>query len=149
LQSNKAGKVVGACALIESVGSLTLLELIGKKAQKLEIVQNVLIEVNIGNEPNKSGVLPEQTAEILGAASEIRGVNILGLMAIPPILEEFGGNSHYFDAMFKLFVDMSGKKYDNVSMRLLSMGMSDSFAEAIRAGANMVRIGSAIFGTRF
>ena len=149
LQSNKVGKVVGVCGLIESVDSEPLLESIGKKAQALGICQNVLIEVNIGSEPNKSGILPEKTAEILDFASKIKGISVLGLMAIPPVSGGFGGNSHYFDAMFKLFVDMSGKKYDNISMRLLSMGMSDSFAEAIRAGANMVRIGSAIFGARY
>jgi hypothetical protein len=69
-------------------------------------------------------------------------------MAIPPNYEEFDRNCYYFDAMLKLFVDMSGKKYDNVSMRFLSMGMSDSYVEAIRCGSNMVRIGSAIFGGR-
>ena len=148
LQSNKVGKVVGVCDLIESVGSKALLELIGKKAVSLGIVQDILIEVNIGREPQKSGVLPEQMPEILETASRTPGINLLGLMAIPPINEKNDRNCYYFDLIYKLFIDMGGKKYDNVSMRFLSMGMSDSFAEAIWAGSNMVRIGSAIFGSR-
>ena len=148
LQSNKVSKVVGICDLIESVSSKNLLESIGKKAVSLGIVQNVLIEVNIGREPQKAGVLPELTGEILDYASQINGIMVLGLMAIPPLFEERERNCYYFDIMFKLFVDMSAKKYDNVSVRLLSMGMSDSYIDAIRAGSNMVRIGSALFGQR-
>ena len=148
LQSNKAGKIVGVCNLIESVGSLALVELIGKKAAGLGIVQDVLIEINIGREPQKSGVLPEQAEELLAAASQTPGINILGLMTIPPMNGKNDKNCNYFDLIYKLFVDMSEKKYDNVSMQFLSMGMSDSFEEAIRAGSNMVRVGTAIFGTR-
>ena len=148
LQSNKVGRVVGLCDLIESVGSPALLELIGKKADSLSIVQNVLIEVNIGSEPQKTGVLPEQTAEILELASQIAGVKVLGLMTVPPNIDKNDRNCYYFDAMYHLFVDISKKKYDNVSMRFLSMGMSDSYAEAILSGSNMVRIGTAIFGER-
>jgi len=148
LQSNKVRQIVGVCDLIESVSSKALIESIGKKAVSLEIVQNILIEVNIGREPQKSGVLPEQTEEILALASQTKGINVLGLMAIPPFFEENKENCYYFDTMFNLFVDMSKKKYDNVSVRLLSMGMSDSYVDAIRAGSNMVRIGSALFGQR-
>ena len=148
LQSNKVSKIVGVVDLIESVSSKTLLEMIGKKALSSDIVQDVLIEVNIGKEPQKSGIMPEQTEELLAYASGLEGVRVLGLMAIPPIYDENEGNCYYFDTMFKLFVDMSAKKYDNVSVRLLSMGMSDSYIDAIRAGSNMVRIGSALFGER-
>ena len=149
LQSNKAGRVVGACDLIESVGSPALIKLIGKKASSLGITQNVLIEVNIGKEPQKSGILPERLDEIMDIASQTVGVFVLGLMAVPPISDESDRNCNYFDAMYNLYVDISKKKYDNVSMTLLSMGMSDSYTEAILAGSNMVRIGSAIFGERF
>ena len=148
LQSNKVSKVVGLCDMIESVSSRALVESIGKKAVSLGIEQNVLIEVNIGREPQKSGVMPEQLEEILALASQTNGINVLGLMAIPPFFEENESNCYYFDLMFKLFIDMSAKKYDNVSVRLLSMGMSDSYVDAIRAGSNMVRIGSALFGER-
>jgi pyridoxal phosphate enzyme (YggS family) len=148
LQSNKVGKVVGVCELIESVGSETLLQIIGNKAVSLGIVQKVLIEINIGREPRKSGVLPENLTRILELSSQTEGVNVAGLMAIPPISEENEGSCYFFDAMFKLFIDISSKKYDNSSMRFLSMGMSDSYVDAIHAGANMVRVGSAIFGDR-
>ena len=148
LQSNKVSKIVGVCDLIESVSSYALVEAIGKRAQSMGIIQDVLIEVNIGREPQKSGVLPEQTEEILALASQSSGIKVLGLMAIPPFFEENDKNCYYFDIMFKLFIDMSAKKYDNVSVRLLSMGMSDSYVDAIRSGSNMVRIGSALFGER-
>ena len=148
LQSNKVRQVVGVCDLIESVGSPALIEAIGKKAVSLGIVQNVLIEVNIGREPQKSGVFPERLSDVLELAALTPGINVQGLMAIPPIYEKNEKNCYYFDAIFQLFVDMGRKKYDNVSVRFLSMGMSDSYADAIRAGSNMVRIGSAIFGER-
>jgi len=148
LQSNKVSKVVGVCDLIESVSSKALVESIGKKALSLGIVQNVLIEVNIGREPQKSGVLPEHVEEIIEFASRTEGIKVLGLMTIPPFFEDFERNCYYFDTMFKLFIDISTKKYDNISVRLLSMGMSDSYIDAIRAGSNMVRIGTAIFGER-
>ena len=148
LQSNKVSKIVGVCDMIESVSSMSLVESIGKRAVSLGIIQDVLIEINIGREPQKSGVLPEQTDEILAFASQLNGIRVLGLMAIPPIFDESKENCYYLDTMFKLFVDMSTKKYDNVSVRLLSMGMSDSYIDAIRAGSNMVRIGSALFGQR-
>ena len=148
LQRNKLSKVVGVCDLIESVDSPGLLSLIGQKAVSLGIVQDVLIEVNIGREPQKSGILPEQAGEVMELASKTGGINVLGLMAVPPIYDQNENNCYYFDAMMKLFVDMGVKKYDNVSMRFLSMGMSDSYIDAIRSGSNMVRIGSAIFGAR-
>ena len=148
LQSNKVRQVVGVCDLIESVGSSSLLEMIGKKAASLGIVQNVLLEINIGKEPQKTGIFPEQAESVLELASRTDGINVLGLMAVPPIFTENERNCYYFDAIFQLFVDISKKKYDNVSMRFLSMGMSDSYIEAILAGSNMVRIGTAIFGGR-
>ena len=148
LQSNKVPKIVGVCDLIESVSSKALLEAIGKKADSKGIRQDVLIEVNIGREPQKSGILPEQLEEILELASGTRGINVLGLMSIPPFPEGNERYCYYFDIMFKLFVDMRTKKYDNVSVRFLSMGMSESYTDAILAGSNMVRIGTAIFGER-
>jgi len=147
-QTNKVNKLVGACDLIETVSSKTLVELVGRRAVTMGIIQNVLLEINIGKEPQKSGIFPEQTEELLAFASQTQGIKVLGLMAIPPFCEENEKNCYYFDTMFQLFVDMRAKKYDNVSVRLLSMGMSDSYTDAIRAGSNMVRIGCAIFGKR-
>jgi uncharacterized pyridoxal phosphate-containing UPF0001 family protein len=104
--------------------------------------------VNIGREPGKSGVLPENLEETLEKAASTRGIFTRGLMSVPPISARNNGNLRFFDDMMKLFVDIQGKKYDNVDMRFLSMGMSDSFREAILSGANMVRVGGAIFGAR-
>jgi len=148
LQTNKVSRVVGVCDLIESVASAALVELIGKRAVSLGIEQKVLIEVNIGREPQKSGVLPERLDEILELASRTRGIIVRGLMAIPPVFEKNDRNCYYFDTMYQLFIDISQKKYDNVAMQFLSMGMSDSYTEAILAGSNMIRIGTAIFGKR-
>jgi pyridoxal phosphate enzyme (YggS family) len=148
IQTNKVSRIVGICNLVESVSSAALLTLIGKKAVSLGVEQKILLEINIGRESQKSGILPEQTGNVLEYASKIEGVNVLGLMAIPPVYNKSDKISNYFDIMYQLFIDMSNKKYDNVSMQLLSMGMSDSYTEAIQAGSNMVRIGTAIFGSR-
>ena len=148
LQKNKVRHLVGLCDMIQSVDSVNLIERIGKRAGALSLVQDILIEVNIGREEAKSGVLPEQLDSVLEAASQTDGVFMRGLMAIPPISQEPGGNRVYFDEMYQLFVDIRAKKYDNVSMQYLSMGMSGDYEEAISAGANMVRVGSSIFGNR-
>jgi pyridoxal phosphate enzyme (YggS family) len=145
LQSNKVRHVVGLCSLIESVGSVELMELINKRALMLSIKQDILIEVNIGREPTKSGIFKENLEELLIRAGLLPGVRVCGLMAIPPAQSI---NCNYFDEMYNLFVDIRAKKYDNISMNFLSMGMSDSFAAAIAAGSNMVRVGTAIFGAR-
>ena len=148
LQSNKIKNVVGACDLIESAGSLRTLELIGLRAQSLGIVQKVLIEVNIGKEINKSGVEPENLYITLENAGKIEGIAIHGLMAIPPVDTDYTNQMRYFDSMYKLFVDIRERLCNNDTMRYLSMGMSGSFVAATRSGANMVRVGSAIFGGR-
>lgn len=148
LQSNKVKYVVGAVSLIQSVDSKELVSLIGARAKKLGIVQDILIEVNIGGETSKSGVGPDKVEELLDVCAAESGVFVRGLMTIPPIATEINGNRRYFDQMYKLFVDMGMKKYDNIKMEILSMGMSADYEEAILAGANMLRIGSAIFGPR-
>ena len=148
LQKNKVRQIVGRCDLIQSVDSPELLEMIAKKADSLQITQDVLIEINIGREASKTGVLPERLEEILAAAAENRGARICGLMAIPPSRENNTEKIDYFQQMRKLFVDISEKKYDNVHMCVLSMGMSADFEEAIAAGATMVRVGTSIFGQR-
>ncbi len=148
LQSNKVRQIVGLCDLIESVDSAKLIDEIDKRAQLSGIQQDILIEVNIGREANKSGVLPENLEAILEKAATSGSVRVKGLMAIPPIGARLSQTRNYFDEMFKLFVDIRAKKYDNISMYFLSMGMSDSFTQAIEAGANMIRVGTAIFGSR-
>ncbi len=148
LQRNKVKQIVGACDIIESVDSTELIDLISKRATALEISQPIFIEVNIGREESKSGVMAEELDEIVAYASEKSGVSVQGLMTIPPISENIAEISNYFKQMYKLFVDISSKKYDNVNMRFLSMGMSDDFREAIMEGANIVRVGTNIFGER-
>lgn len=148
LQTNKVNKVVGNVALIQSVDREELLQAIEKAAAKLGIVQPILLEVNIGAEASKSGFTPEEAMVISSRMAEFPHCKLEGLMAIPPISEEPGGNSKYFAQMHQLLVDIRAKKYDNVSMACLSMGMTDDFTDAIANGSTMIRVGTAIFGAR-
>lgn len=148
LQRNKVRQVVGVADLIQSVDSEELLALIERRAEALGIVQDILLEVNIGGEAAKSGIAPEALPALLSSAAGYAHLRVRGLMAIPPICERPGGNNMYFSRMHELFVDIGTKKYDNVFMDFLSMGMSGDFEDAIACGANMVRVGSSIFGAR-
>ena len=148
LQTNKVGKVVGAVDLIQSVDRPELLAAIDKEARKKGVIQDILLEVNIGAEASKSGYTPEEAVETAAHMADFPGVHLRGLMAIPPISQNPGDNRKYFAQMANLFVDIDRKKYDNVSMVCLSMGMSDDFEDAIAEGSTMVRIGTAIFGAR-
>ena len=148
LQKNKVKFVVGNCDLIHSVNSVDLLEAIAKKAASLDIVQDVLLEINIAGETSKTGFLPEYLPQLLESAGKFPSVRVRGLMAIPPKAEKTGENRRYFAQMRELFIDIGAKKYDNVTMDFLSMGMSDDFEDAIAEGSNMIRVGSAIFGPR-
>ena len=147
LQRNKVRQIVGKVDLIQSVGSLELLDEIEKQAARLELVQDVLLEVNIGGEESKSGFAPEQVLPAAEAALERRHIRVRGLMAIPPVETVPGGNMLYFEKVRALYVDMNEKLFHN-ELEYLSMGMSGDFQEAIRAGATMVRVGTAIFGAR-
>ena len=152
LQRNKVRQVVGTAALIQSVGSRELLADIDARAQKLGLRQEILLEVNIGGEASKSGVAPEEADEIAAWAGTLPGVALRGLMTIPPLATEMVTKQEqtktFFEKMYALFVDIKHKKYDNVDMQYLSMGMSGDFEEAIACGADMVRVGTAIFGAR-
>ena len=148
LQTNKVNKVVGRAALIQSVDSTRLLDKIDAAAARLGLVQDILVEINIGEEASKSGVDADSLCPLLEAAAAREHIRLRGLMAIPPVAKTSDGNHAYFTKMHELFVDIGRKKYDNVSMDFLSMGMSGDFEDAIAAGANMVRVGSSIFGAR-
>ena len=148
LQRNKVREVVGLCELIHSVDSLPLLQEIARTAERKGVIQDVLLEINIGHEDTKSGFSPEEIGPVLAEAAKMTAVRVRGLMAIPPICEKAEDNRPFFLKMQKLFVDNCGKKYDNISMDFLSMGMSGDYTEAIRCGANMVRVGTGIFGPR-
>ena len=148
LQKNKVSKIVGEAALIQSVDSMELLCAIDRAAGQKGLVQELLLEVNIAGEASKSGFSPEDIAEALREASKLSGIKVRGLMAVPPICASGEDNLPYFERMKQLFVDNSKKKYDNVVMDFLSMGMSGDYLTAIACGANMIRLGSAIFGPR-
>ena len=147
LQRNKVKQVVGKASLIQSAGSLELLEEIEKAAGRLELVQDILLEVNIGEEEAKSGFLPSMLLSGAEAALKKDHIRVLGLMAIPPADAEREENLRYFDKVRALFLDMNGKLFHN-SLQVLSMGMSGDFEDAVRTGATMVRVGTAIFGSR-
>ena len=119
-----------------------------KQAAKVGVTQDILLEVNIGNEESKSGFTPDGARQIAAEMADYPHVRLHGLMAIPPVSEKPGDNCRYFAEMRNLFVDISAKKYDNVSMDCLSMGMSGDYPDAIREGATLVRVGTAIFGAR-
>ena len=147
LQRNKVKQVVGKVDLLQSVGSLELLAEVDKQAEKLGLVQDILLEVNIGGEEAKSGFAPGAVEDAAARAKECAGVRVRGLMTIPPANATREENMVYFQKVKALYVDISKKMYDN-KLEYLSMGMSGDFADAIRAGANMVRVGTAIFGAR-
>ena len=147
LQRNKVKQVVGKAALIQSIGSPELLAEVDRQAEKLGIVQDILLEVNIGGEEAKSGFAPGAVEQAAAQAKTLAHVRVRGLMTIPPADATREENMAYFEKVRALYVDISRKMYDN-GLEYLSMGMSGDFADAIRAGANMVRVGSAIFGAR-
>lgn len=147
LQRNKVKQVVGKAALIQSIGSPELLAEVDRQAEKLGIVQDILLEVNIGGEEAKSGFAPDAVEQAAAQAKTLAHVRVRGLMTIPPADATREENMAYFEKVRELYVDISRKMYDN-GLEYLSMGMSGDFADAIRAGANMVRVGSAIFGAR-
>ena len=147
LQRNKVKQVVGKAALIQSIGSAELLAEVDRQAEKLGIVQDILLEVNIGGEEAKSGFAPGAVEQAAAQAKTLAHVRVRGLMTIPPADATREENMAYFEKVRALYVDISRKMYDN-GLEYLSMGMSVDFADAIRAGANMVRVGSAIFGAR-
>ncbi|MDD6644458.1 MAG: YggS family pyridoxal phosphate-dependent enzyme [Oscillospiraceae bacterium] len=148
LQSNKVRQIVGKVDLIQSVDSLKLAKEVSRVSQNKNITTDILVEVNIGKEENKSGVMPEMLEELLYQIKDLPSINIKGLMTIPPICDDNNKIRSFFSDMNKMFLDISSKKLDNVSMDILSMGMSGDYYEAILEGANMVRIGSALFGKR-
>ena len=148
LQRNKVRQVVGFVDLIQSVGSLSLLDEIEKVAAAKGLVQDILLEVNVGEEEAKSGFFPAEIFAAAEAALERPHVRVKGLMTIPPADADRDTNMQYFRQVQALYVDINEKLFHN-ELECISMGMSGDFADAIRAGATMVRVGTAIFGTRY
>ena len=148
LQTNKVRQVVGKVDLIQSVDSLRLAAAIDKEAQRQGIVQNVLLEVNVAGEESKGGLSEEALWELLPEIAGFSNIRVAGLMAIPPICENSGDNDKFFQKMCRIAVDITAKKYDNVCVDILSMGMSGDYESAIQNGSTMIRVGTAIFGMR-
>ena len=148
LQTNKVKYIIDKVEMIESVSSVKLAREIDRRARDFGKTMDILLEVNIGGEESKSGFGPEELEGALAEINELKNVKIKGLMTIPPAGTP-EDTRKYFLKMQQLFVDISAKNIDNVSMVYLSMGMSSDFAEAIRCGANIVRVGTSLFGARY
>ena len=148
LQTNKVRQVVGHVDLIQSVDRWNLLEAIEKEAAKKDLIQDILLEIHVGGEASKSGFEAGEVFRVLEDLPKFPHVRVRGLMAIPPASRQDGDNLKFFQEISQLSVDITRKKYDNVTMECLSMGMSDDFTDAIRSGSTMIRVGTAIFGAR-
>ncbi len=148
LQTNKVRQIADKVDQIQSVDSLRLAREISRQCAQIHRPMDVLIEVNIGREAQKSGVLPEQLDELIAQVAELPMLTVRGLMTVPPVCDRDADVHKYFSQMCRLFLDRRAKKSDNVYMDCLSMGMSHDFEAAIAEGATMVRIGSALFGAR-
>ena len=148
LQTNKVKQVVGKVDLIQSVDSLRLLKAIDAEAAKQGIRQDILLEVNVGGEESKSGFEADEVLPLLEQINEYPNIFVRGLMAIPPISQNPGDNRKFFQKILQLSVDIKAKKYDNVLVNCISMGMSDDYEDAIACGSTMIRVGTAIFGKR-
>ena len=148
LQTNKVRQIITKVDLMQSVDSLRLATEIEKQAAQNSRVMDLLIEVNIGREMSKSGIMPEELFDFAAQIADFKHLRLRGLMAIPPISENITQTMSFFSAMRQLFVDMQGKNVDNKNIDILSMGMSDDFEYAIMNGSTLVRIGSAMFGKR-
>jgi len=142
LQANKVKYLIGNVRLIHSVDRLSLAQEIEKQATKHELIQNILLEVNIGGEETKSGTTPETLPELLKQVQELPHVHVCGLMTIPPPCQD----TYFLEKMEEVF--LKTKELPDTDMQILSMGMSDDYKEAILHGSNLVRVGSALFGAR-
>lgn len=149
LQTNKVKLVVGRVDLIESVDSPRLLDAVNAQAEKLGIVQDILLEVNMGGEASKSGAAPETIAALVTQAAQKSHICLRGLMTIPPPAVASGGNRSFFRKTYHLLVDIRREMGDNIiAMDCVSMGMSGDYEDAVREGATLVRVGTALFGPR-
>ena len=148
LQRNKVRQVVGKACMIHSVDSLRLAEAISQEAVKQDSIVPVLIEVNVAQEESKFGVTTEETIALIEAAAKLPHISIRGLMTIAPFVEDPEENRPIFRKLKQLSVDIAAKNINNVSMSVLSMGMTNDYEVAIEEGATMVRVGTGIFGER-
>lgn len=148
LQTNKVKQIVGQVEMIQSLDSLKLAKEISKQSTAKGVVTKCLVEVNIGDEESKTGIGFDSVRPLLDEISQMQGIKVCGLMAIPPICGSEDELSSYFTKMHALFIDIKKEKRDNIDMQILSMGMSGDYEKAIECGSNLVRVGSAVFGPR-
>jgi pyridoxal phosphate enzyme (YggS family) len=148
LQTNKVRQIADKVSTIQSVDSLRLAQEISRVCQKQGRTMDVLLEVNIGGEMQKSGIAPELLEELYDQTMALPMLRVRGLMTIPPVCETETQVRKYFSQMRQLFLDIQAKKSDNVYIDCLSMGMSQDYEAAILEGATMVRVGSSLFGAR-
>ena len=148
LQTNKVKSIVDKVKLIHSVDSFRLAEEINKQAKALNICANILIEINIADESSKYGIKPNELIDFLEEISQYQNIVTKGLMCVAPFVEKAEENRDYFRKMRRMFVDSNEKSLNNINMQYLSMGMTNDYEIAIEEGANLVRIGTGIFGER-
>ena len=148
LQRNKVKQVIDKATLIHSVDSYRLAQEISVQAQKKGLTVPILIEVNVAGEESKFGISTEDTIQLVEEIAELPNLKIQGLMTIAPFVEDAEENRLYFRQIKQLSVDIKNKNIDNVSMDVLSMGMTGDYEVAIEEGATMVRVGTGIFGAR-
>ena len=148
LQRNKVKYIIDKVDLIHSVDSIRLVETIDREAAKKGIIANILLEVNVAKEESKFGLMPEEVMDFIDEVVRYQNVRVKGLMTIAPFVDDPESNRKHFANLHKLLVDIRKKKVNNVTMNVLSMGMTHDFEVAIEEGATMVRVGTAIFGER-
>ena len=148
LQTNKVKYIIDKVDVIHSLDRLSLAKEIDRQAKKINKIMKVLVEVNIGDEESKSGLSVQDVIPFLNDVKEFKNIQVCGLMSIPPILTTKLQQKQYFQKIMGLYIDISTKKIDNISMDVLSFGMSSDYDVAIECGSNLVRIGTAAFGSR-
>ena len=148
LQKNKVKYLIGKVVLIHSVDNYELASVIQKESAKAGVITDILIEVNVAKEDTKFGCMAEDALSLVKSISEFPNVRIKGLMTIAPYVENAEENRQYFVALRQLSIDIERQNIDNVSMDILSMGMTCDYKVAVTEGASMVRVGTAIFGER-
>lgn len=148
LQTNKVKYIIDKVDLIHSVDSIRLAETIDKEAQKHDLIANILVEVNVAKEESKFGLMPEEVDGFIDEIANLKHIQVKGLMTIAPFVENPEENRPIFAHLRKLSVDIAKKNIDNITMSILSMGMTNDYQVAIEEGATMVRVGTGIFGAR-
>ncbi len=148
LQSNKVKYISGKTKLIHSVDSLKLAETIDKEAKKRDIITDILVEVNVAEEDSKFGITCSSAPSFIEEIAGLQNIRVKGLMTIAPFVSDPEENRPVFRALKQLSVDIASKNINNVSVSVLSMGMTNDFEVAVEEGSNIVRVGTAIFGER-